>query len=291
MAHRQLTQPKRGYLANILIIPPLIYPFQYNPKEVVDEKKLEWKRKEPLYKEHGLEGFVSGVKADLAAFNIAPRQAPTFTQLKSGYGKTLGTATEVLGRTLSAGELRQFDKENPRTLSFKFSIDGRELRAGEPARRRNDSGDILADLAIIRSFAYPQFASDLELLGALGAAAPEAKTAAKGAAGAGKAAAGKAEEAAPETKGNDPITLSNLWFNHPPTMQLVMGDLSCEGFLEEMKITVNQFNEDLNPVHADVEIKMTEKIDTLSFVIDSVKRLGRMAYHSSYTDFPRVLGF
>jgi hypothetical protein len=266
MAHKQLTQPKRGYLANILIVPPLIYPFQYNPREVVDEKKIEWKKKEPLYKTRGLEGFVSGVRADLAAFNAKPRVAPTFANLKSGYGKTLGTATEILGRTFSAAELRQFDKEGPRELSFKFSVDGRERRPGEPERRRNDRGDILADLSMIRSFAYPQFASDLELLGALGTAEPD-------------------------IQGRDPITLANLWFNHPPTMTLVMGDLSCEGFVEEMKITVNQFNEDLNPVHADVEIKIAEKTDTLSFVLDSVKRLGRMAYHSSYTDFPRVLGF
>jgi hypothetical protein len=271
MAHRQLTQPKRGYLANILIIPPLIYPFQYNPKEVVDEKKLEWKTKVPLYKTRGLEGFATGVQADLAAFRSttgAPIGKGTefFKRLGSGYGKTLGTATEVLGRTFSAGELKQFDKENPRTLSFKFTIDGREHRAGEPERRRNDKGDILADLAMIRSFAYPQFASDLELLGAFGTASPT-------------------------IKGNEEITLANLWFNHPPTMTLVLGDLSCEGFLEEMKITVSQFNEDLNPVHAEVEIKMTEKIDTLSFALDSVKRLGRMAYHSSYTDIPRVLGF
>jgi hypothetical protein len=271
MAHGQLTQPKRGYLANILIIPPLIYPFQYNPTSVVDEKKLEWKKKEPLYKTRGLEGFATGVRADLAAFKGTPgvkisEGTEFFKRLGSGYGKTLGTATEVLGRTFSAGELKQFDKENPRTLSFKFSIDGRELQAGEPARRRNNTGDILGDLAVIRSFAYPQFASDLEILGALGTAAPE-------------------------IKGNDPVTLANLWFNHPPTMTLVLGDLSCEGFLEEMKITVTHFNEDLNPVHADVEIKMTEKIDTLSFALDSVKRLGRMAYHSSYTDIPRVLGF
>ena len=268
MAHRQLTQPKRGYLANILIVPPLIYPFQYNPREIVDEKKVEWKTKVPLYKTRGLEGLATGVRADLAAFGTAPgkKASDIFPRLTSGYGKTLGSATEVLGRTFSAGELKQFDKENPRTLSFKFSIDGREVRPGEPERRRNDSGDIIADLALIRSFAYPQFASDLELLGALGTAAPK-------------------------IEGNTEITLANLWFNHPPTMTLVMGDLSCEGYLEELKITVGQFNEELNPVHADVEIKMSEKIDSLSFVMDSVKRLGRMAYQSSYTDLPHVLGF
>jgi hypothetical protein len=266
MAHSDLTQPKRGYLANILVVPPIIYPFQYNPTQLVDEKKVEWKKKEPLYGTRGLEGLATGVRADLAAFAGPGGSATVPKRLVSGYGKTLGTATEVLGRTFSGAELKQLDKENPRTLSFKFTIDGRETRPGEPDRRRNDEGDILADLAIIRSFVYPQFASDLEILGALGSSTPT-------------------------IPGNAPVTLANLWFNHPPTMTLVMGDLSCEGFVEDLKITQTQFNDKLNPVHADVEITLQEKIDTLSFAIDSIKRLGRMAYYSSYTDVPHVLGF
>ncbi len=42
MAHSQLEQPKRGYIANIWTIPPLIYPFEYNPTQITDSKKLDW---------------------------------------------------------------------------------------------------------------------------------------------------------------------------------------------------------------------------------------------------------
>jgi hypothetical protein len=254
MAHSELTQPKRGYLANITVVPPIIYPFQYNPTEVVDEKKNEYKKKEAKFGT-GLEGLLSAGRGAVGQFELGG-----FRGFKSGVGSIFGNATEVAGRTFSGAELKRLETEGPRTLEFKFVIDGRERRAGEPERRRNDEGDILSDLAVIRSFAYPQFASDLDILGALA--------------------------------GSSADTLwSNIWFNHPPTMTLVMGDMSCEGFVDEMKITTSHFNEKLNPVRALVEIKMEEKIDSLSFTIDSVKRLGRMARQSAYEDFRGVLGF
>jgi Contractile injection system tube protein len=250
MAHSSLTQPKRGYLANILIIPPLIYPFQYNPTQLTDSKKLEWTTKEPTYKTRGLEGLAAGITADVAAFRAGG--------FKSGVGTTFSTATEILGRTFSAAELKQFKAEGPRTLNFKFMIDGREQRPGDTGRRRNDDGHILNDLAVIRSFVYPQFASDLDILAAIGGT-------------------------------NKDISWSNLWFNHPPTMTLIMGDLSCEGFVEELKITETLFNDDLDPVRAEIEITLQEKIDPISFALGSIKRLGRMIGQTALEDIREVI--
>jgi hypothetical protein len=255
MAHGGLIPAKRGYIANITVVPPIIYPFQYNPKEVVDEKKIEWKKKESTLGTRGLAGVAQGAKGVVSGFELGG-----FRGFKTGVGRAFGNATEIAGRTFSAADMLRMEEEKPRELTFKFAIDGRERRPGEPERRRNDEGNILADLAIIRSFVYPQFASDLDILSAIGGSSFDA-------------------------------TWSNLWFNHPPTMTLVMGDRSTEGFVAEMKITETQWNEKLDPVHAEVEIKLQEKVDSFSFAIESVKRLGRMAYQSSYTDLPHVLGF
>lgn len=252
MAHGQLDQPKRGFIVNVLTIPPLIYPFQYNPTQVAESKRIDWGAKYDA--EHpagarGFEGLAAGVSADLAAFR---------TGFLPGVGRTLGSATEVLGRVFSAAEIKRFEKEQPRTVTFKFNIDGRELRAGEPERRRNLAGDIVGDLAVIRSFAYPQLANWLDIFGALGGGAPQ---------------------------GLQPATTwSNLWFNEPPTMTLVLGDRSFEGFVTDLKITETLFNAELDPTRAEVEITLVEKINSISFILDALKRIGRTFYFTAYED-------
>jgi hypothetical protein len=72
-------------------------------------------------------------------------------------------------------------------------------------------------------------------------------------------------------------------------MTLIMGDLSCEGFVEELKITETLFNDDLDPVRAEIEITLQEKIDTISFALGSVKRLGRMLGQTAIEDFGKVI--
>ncbi len=72
-------------------------------------------------------------------------------------------------------------------------------------------------------------------------------------------------------------------------MTLVLGGSSVEGFLEELKITETLFNSKLNPTRADVEITLIEKINSISFILDSVKRLGRTIYYSDYEDIGNVL--
>lgn len=250
MAHSALDTPKRGYLVNVTTIPPLIYPFQFNPGQIAESKRLEWGPKYDA--EHpagarGVEGLIAGAQASVAAFS---------TGFLPGLGQTLGTATEVLGRLFSAAEIKRFEKEEPRTVSITFAIDGRELRAGEPQRRRNDAGDVLGDLAVIRSFAYPQVANWLDMAGALGGASAQ---------------------------GLQPAaTWSNLWFNEPPTLTLVMGDRSFEGFVTDLRITETLFNEELNPTRAEVEISLLEKINSISAILDSLKRIGRTVYYTDY---------
>jgi hypothetical protein len=265
MAHSGLDQPRRGYIANTWTVPPLIYPFQYNPSQISDAKRLEWAAKYDAQHPagpRGFEGLATGVTADLAAFR---------TGTLAGLGQTLSTATTVLGRVFSAAEIKRFDKEGPRTVSFKFVIDGRETRAGEPARRRNPEGDIVGDLAVIRSFAYPQLANLLDIAGALGSSTPET-----------------ASQAA--FRGTqDRTTWSNLWFNEPPTMTLVLGAASMEGYVTSLKITESQFNSALDPTRGEVEIELIEKINSVTFILESLKRIGRTFYYTDYEDILDVL--
>jgi hypothetical protein len=238
MSVPQLVQPKRGYLANYLTIPPLIYPFQYNPTQVSDSKQLKWGKKDPMPAKEVSQAF-------------AALRARSFGAIGKGFKAT----KEGLGRTFSHADLHRLESEGDRTLNFKFIIDGRERRPGEPERRRDESGHILGDLAILRSFVYPQFIDVLALLGSLGGGS----------------------------------RFAEAWFNEPPSAILVLGETSVEGFVTDLKITETLFNADLDPVRAEVEVTLIEKIDSISFVIDSVKRLGRTFYHTAYEDIGDVI--
>ncbi len=255
MAHSKLDQPKRGFLVSVATIPPLIYPFQFNPTEVTDAKRLTWGAKyaPDNVPARGLTGVVSGLQADVAAF-----QGPT-GGVKSGIGQILSSSTEVLGRLFSAAEVKRFEKEEARTITFRFVIDGREQRPGEPARRRT-AGDVVGDLAVIRSFAYPQPANWLDM-------------------------AGTAKDTGP----NWINLFVGAWFNEPPTMTLVLGDMSMEGYVTELKVTETLFNAELNPTRAEVEIELIEKINSISFVLDALKRIGRSAYYTDYEDIGKAL--
>jgi hypothetical protein len=222
MALSTLSQPKRGYLAQILTVPPLIYPFQYNPTQISDSKRLEWEKRSAM----------------------APKRGP------------ISEALDTLGRTFSAADLKGFKAEGDRTINFKFLIDGREQRPGEPARRRTESGSILGDLAVLRSFVYPEMLDLLDLVSAV--------------------------------RGNTDAS-AKMWFKEPPSAVLVFGGTSIDGYVTELKITETQFNDSLDPVRAEIEITMIERINSLSFVIDSVKRIGRTFYNTAYEDIGNVV--
>jgi hypothetical protein len=251
MTLSQTRLPKRGYLANILTIPPLIYPFQYNPREVSDVKRNTWGKRTPTQaradvQAQGLGGLAGGTLG-AAGGALGAVSSGNF----SGAGSIYKNAVEVLGRNFSAADLHRFEAEGDRTLNFKFTIDGRQHRPGEPDRRRNEEGDILADLAILRSFVYPAIGDLLDVFSIVG--------------------------------GNERL------FDEPPTALLILGSTSVEGYVTDLKITETLFNADLDPVRAEVEISMIEKIDSLTFVLDSVKRIGRTFYHTAYEDIGDVL--
>ena len=245
-----LDHPKRGYLANILSIPPLIYPFQYNPTQISDSKSLKYRVKTPQVE------VAAGVTAGAAALTLGAGVV-TGGVAFSALGSTFKQVLENLGRTFSRADLHELESEGDRTLNFKFVIDGREKRPGEPERRRNEDGDILADLAILRSFVYPKLGDLLDLLGA--------------------------------AFGSDRSQWINMWFKGPPTALLVLGSTSIEGFVTELKINETLFNSELAPLRAEVDVTMIEKIDSLSFIIDSFKRIGLTFYHTAYEDIGEVL--
>ncbi|HEX2571524.1 MAG TPA: hypothetical protein VH877_18330 [Polyangia bacterium] len=222
-----IAQPKRGYLAHVLSVPPLIYPFQYNPQQITDSKHVEW------------------------VTSTEPIPTP------KGFIGTVAALPSILGRSFSHAEVKKLGREGDRTVNFKFTIDGRETRPGEPERRRNEDGDILADIAILRSFVYPEILDLLDLASAL--------------------------------TSSDKSKREELFFNHPPTATLVLGSMSMEGYVTDLKITETLFNADLNPTRAEVEITMIEKIDSISFVVDTIKRLGLTFYHTAYEDIGKVL--
>ncbi|QQM44580.1 CIS tube protein [Streptomyces liliifuscus] len=228
-----LEQPKRGYLAQLLTIPPLIYPFQYNPAQISDSRRLNWSTDRTPNKE-------------------------------KGYFRGLTRQLELKGQRFSGSTLKSFKADAERTVSFRFVIDGRELRPGEPARRRDGSGSILGDLAVIRSFAYPQMVDVLKLasgvVDAFSAAAP-----------------------------TGPEPQDEIFFHEPPPLLLVFGSTTVDGVVSELRINETQFNADLDPVRAEVEISMTERVDSLSFMIDTARRIGLAFYDTAYEDIGNVL--
>lgn len=220
MSPSQTITAKRGYLANLDNIPPLVYPFQFNPTELTDSKDITWGKGIPI-----------SLLSPLAA---------------------VSGATQFTARLFSKAVFRRFESEGDRILKFKLTLDGREQRPGEPKQRRNAQGDILADLAILRSFVYPALASISDLVTLVSSGSP------------------------------DPYS------PQPPTVLLVMGDLLVEGFITNLEITETLFNADLNPMRADVSISMIEKIDSLAFAADSIKRFSQSAANTASQDISRI---
>ena len=254
MSLSHLKHPKRGYLANILTLPPLIYPFQYNPYQLKDSKQIKWADRETLAAgEQETEAAAPSLLASFSGIGAASGFGATVDALGSAF-----TATkEFLGQSFSGAHLRALESMEDRQLNFTFVVDGREKRPGEPDRRRNEEGDILADLAIIRTLVYPQFSELMDLMGAV--------------------------------FGDESDRWSQAFFNEPPSVTLIMGDMSMEGLVTDLNITETLFNSELDPVRAEVEITMIEKVDSISFIVDSVKRLGRTFYHTAYEDIGDVI--
>lgn len=227
-------QPKRGYLASLAMFPPLIYPFQFNPDQLTDTKRANWGSDR---------GGTSRGTSSAGGGN------PNGGAADEAQRSRLGT---YLARISGAG-LMKFSEGGDRTISFNIRIDGRAQRPGEPPRRRADDGNILIDLAILRSFVYP----NVDLLAVLS-----------------------------KVLADKPVVWDEALFAQPPPALLVLGDLTLECVVTEVRITETLFNKNLDPVVAEVGISLTEKVDSLGFISETAKRMARLTVGTAYEDLP-----
>jgi hypothetical protein len=222
MSLSKRVRSERGYLLNTYT--HVRYPFQFNPTEITDTKTATWGKREGVSPKTSPEN--SGQTASSSA--------------SSGYK----SPAERLARRFTRADFHKFDAEGERSLTIQFKIDGREQLPDEPAWRRNSDGDVLSDIAFLRSLVYPKAGKTLQDMLAL-------------------------------TSGQGSSSYSEEWFNEPPLVILSFGDLTMEAYVTSVQITETLFNDKLNPMRADVTISLTERVDSFSFVVDAITRLRR----------------
>jgi hypothetical protein len=122
-----------GYLLCLDAIPPLIFPFQFNPDIVSDKKSFKYSPASQ-FGQWGFDRTRAGVGA-LATL------AGLFNDVKE-FGSLL-TATKPL----------EPQEGEPRSIGLEFALDASIDGPEEPYR--SGSRDIRFDLAILRSFMYP----------------------------------------------------------------------------------------------------------------------------------------
>jgi len=231
MSLTNMVRAERGYLVNTYT--KIKYPFQFNPSELSDNKQVTWGKRE----------------------GISPQSAQGTSRSTGSLSPTSAaheSPVEALARRFSKADFRKFDSEGDRTISIsKLAIDGRETMPDEPSWRRNEEGDILSDLAFLRSLVYPKAGNSMhEILAMISRS--NAKT--------------YAEE----------------HVNQPPTVILAFGDLVMEGYVSSVNITETLFNDKLNPVRAEVSITLIEKVDSLTCVMDAINRLRRASHRANF---------
>ena len=122
-----------GYLLNLDAVPPLIFPFQFNPDIVSDKKSFKYSPANRF----GQWGFDR-------------------TKAGSGFFGTIsGFSNDVkeFGSLLTATKPLEPQEGEPRTIGLEFALDASMDAPAEPYR--SGSRDIRFDLAILRSFMYP----------------------------------------------------------------------------------------------------------------------------------------
>lgn len=229
---------KRGYIACLTNLPPLLYYFQYNPGEISISKTVTYDTK----------GIASGDNQSSA--------------LDRGYQvqQTPGMISSLMssaGGFFSTAEQKRFSREGDRVLTFRLFINGAESGPREPSSFRQDPVDqlftgggkpqhILEDLAILESFVYPSPGNILDVLGQAAVSLGMSK------------------------KGPG---WANIWFAQPPVASVSLGDISFEGFVTDLRTKVIQWNSDLEPTRAEVDMTVLEKPDSLTALINHGKRL------------------
>lgn len=154
------------------------------------------------------------------------------------------------GGFFSTAEQKRFAREGDRVLTFRLFIDGAESGPREPKSFRQ-GGDkpahILEDLAILESFVYPAPGNILDVLG-------------------------QAASSLGLSKGKSP-GWANIWFAQPPVATVTLGDIAVEGFVTDLRTKVTQWNSDLEPTRAEVDMTVLEKPNSLTSLINHGKRL------------------
>ena len=228
MSLSQMVRSQRGYLVNTYT--NIRYPFQYNPTDLNDAKSVTWGKRE----------------------GVSPKTASGIGQIAASSATSLyKSPVERLARRFSKADFHKFDSEGDRSLVIKFKIDGRETLPDEPDWRRNEDGDLLSDIAFLRSLVYPKAGQSMQDILAI-------------------------------TSGQGGNSYSEEWFNQPPLVILSLGDLTMEAYVTNVGINATLFNAKLNPMVADVTVNLTERVDSFTFVWDAVNRLKRGSHRASF---------
>jgi hypothetical protein len=120
----------RGYLANLFTIPPLVFPFQFNPDILQEKKSFGYQQANNF----GLWGF----DRTQAASGLLTGVIGLYEDFKE-WGP-LVTATKPM----------QAQEGKPRTITLELDMD-----AQNPGPYDSGERDIKTDLDILRSFMYP----------------------------------------------------------------------------------------------------------------------------------------
>lgn len=224
-----MPSPAPGYLACLDAVPPLIFPFQFNPDLLSDKKSFkysaanrfgEWKF-DRTAAATGFFGGVAGLLSDLKEWG------------------SLLTATKPL----------EPQEGEPRQIGIEFVLDA--TLAGPYDLTSESPRNIKADLAVLRSFVYPGW----ELLTVI----PELIT-----------------------SGTFPC------WNRPPACSFSYGGISMTGVMTDLDIKLTAFNEDGDPLRAEVSVTLKEQTYSIGTVVDTVSRFYQVT--QSYSG-PHVVGF
>jgi hypothetical protein len=134
----------RGYLANFLAIPPLVFRFQFNPVLLTEKKGYQYSDAEGF----GNWGFEDTVAA-------ATAEQPWYVKLATTPAGVIEDLKEI-GPQLVRTHPLQAGCGEQRAFTLEFVIDAGVENAGATAEVGNlYDGDIEPDLALLRSFVNP----------------------------------------------------------------------------------------------------------------------------------------
>ena len=203
---------KTGYLANELMIPPLIFRFQYNPDLLTEKKSYKYDQASSF----GQWGF----DQTSAASSFLGRQLGRYSDVRE-IGSLL-----VNTRPLEAieGELRSFELEFKLDASVPGPVDGDS----------HYGGSIEPDLAVLRSFMTPTYTvPDIVKMF---------------------------------------VDKRIGCFNRPPTCTLNYAGLSVECVMTDLTIKHTTFQDNGDPLRAEVSCTLKEQTFSTDPIVGLVKR-------------------